>query len=405
MINIVLAAWQKHRDRIPSDLRRNFLLDLSAGLLIGVFVAITGSFAPVVARRLGASPFLMAVITAAPYAGNLSTALAAYALQDKPKMPYMVWAWSISRGLFLLLFFVAAPEPFVLIIVAYWVISSLPIPGYAQVMRQIYPDAYRGRAMAYVRIAMTACITALTPVAGWLLDIIGYRYLFPIAGIFGVLSGLIFGRIRLREIISKDRRSFLSIWHPLLNDQDFRNYSLAFFVYGFGNLLIVPLVPIFLVDELYLNYSQVGLLGMINALFWTVFYAVWGRGIDRRGALWTLRVNFFLTLFVPLGFFLAKDIWLVAIAYVFSGITMAGVDLGWINGIMHLTSKERVGDYTALHSSLLGIRGLIAPFLGTLLMNLNWLGLRGVFLISTILIVAGWALILRVGPKARPQRA
>jgi len=115
-------------------------------------------------------------------------------------------------------------------------------------------------------------------------------------------------------------------------------------------------------------------------------------------------VNFFLTLFMPLGFFLARDMWLIALAYVFSGITTAGVDLGWMNAIMRLTSRERVGDYTALHSSLLGIRGIIAPFLGTMLMDVDWLGLRGVFLVSTILILAGWALMLRVGRVAKAPK-
>ncbi len=390
------TALRRYGARIPADFRRNFFWDFLAAVLIGVFVAITSSFVPVVARRLGADSFLMSVLTAAPFAGSLFAVLAAYYLQDKRKMPYMVWAWNISRALFFLLLFVTTPLPFVLIVVAYWVIASLPVPGYAEVMRHIYPDAYRGRAMAYVRVGMTACVTVLTPVAGQLLDLIGYQYLFPVAGLFGILSSLAFGRIQVTETPARERRPFSAIWHILAEDRGFRDYSLAFFVYGFGTLLIVPLIPIFLVDELRLSYGQVGVLGMVNAVFWMVFYVVWGRTVDRRGAFWTVRVNFLLTVFVSLGFFLAQDMRLVAVAYVFNGMTVAGIDLGWMNAIMRFAGKERVGDYTALHSGLAGLRGLTAPFLGVALMGVPWIGLRGVFLLSAALILVGWLMIRRV---------
>jgi len=37
------------------------------------------------------------------------------------------------------------------------------------------------------------------------------------------------------------------------------------------------------VDELHLSYSQVGVLGTINSVFWMLFYIVWGQTVDRRG--------------------------------------------------------------------------------------------------------------------------
>jgi hypothetical protein len=158
----------------------------------------------------------------------------------------------------------------------------------------------------------------------------------------------------------------------------------------------VALYPIFLVDELHLSYSEVGVLGMIYAVFWMSFYVVWGRAVDKRGAFWTVRANVLLTALLPLSYFLAQDVRMVALAYVFNGITVAGIDLGWLNAIMRFASKERVADYTAVHSGLSGVRGLIAPFLGTALMAIPGLGLRGVFLLSAAVIVAGWLMIRRV---------
>jgi DHA1 family inner membrane transport protein len=387
--------------RIPAGFRQNFLWDAASALLIGVFNAITWSFAPVVARRLGASTFLISLVTAAQFAGSICSFLAAHYLQDKRKMPYMVWAWTISRALFLVIAFVTTPLPFVLIIVAFWIVVALPVPGYAEVMRKIYPDAYRGRAMAYVRVVMTATMTVLTPVAGILLDRVGYQILFPVAAIFGILSSLAFGRITFAETIISPPRPLSNLWRVLSEDRRYLSYQIAFFVYGFGNLMVVPLFPIFLVDEMRLSYGEVGLLGMINAIFWMLAYVLWGRSVDRRGSFWTLEVNFILTIFVPLGFFLAWDMKLLAVAYVFNGLTTAGIDLGWINGIMEIADRERVGDYTALHTFFVGVRGMLGPFLGAFLASTPAVGLRGAFLLSAVLIFAGWLLFRRLPRPAR----
>jgi DHA1 family inner membrane transport protein len=263
------------------------------------------------------------------------------------------------------------------------------VPGYAEVMRKIYPDAYRGRAMAYVRVVMTATMTVLTPIAGLLLDLVGYQILFPIAAVFGILSSLAFGRIKFTETIVSPPRPLSNLWRVMSEDRRYLSYQIAFFVHGFGNLMVVPLIPIFLVDEMRLTYGEVGILGMINAIFWMLAYVLWGRTVDRRGSFWTLELNFILTIFVPLGF-------LLAMAYVFNGLTSAGIDLGWINGVMEIADRERVGDYTALHTFFVGVRGMLGPFLGAFLASTPAVGLRGAFLFSSFLIFAGWLLFRRL---------
>ena len=396
MINLFLAALRRYWNSAPADLRYNFSLDLAGAVLVGVYMAAINTFVPVVARRLGASPFLLSLITAAPAAGNILAVLSAPYLQGRRKMPYMVAAWTMGRGLFLLMPLVVLPLPFALIVVAHWLIVSLPLPGYVEIMQQIYPDANRGRAMAYVRVGYTACITLVTPLFGRLLDVWSYQYLFPMVAVFGVLSGLTFGGVKYEEAITRARHSLLEPWRILRRDARYRDYSFAFFVYGFGSLLIAPLVPILLVDELHLNYSQVGVLGMVNSVFWMLFYIVWGRTVDRRGGLWTIQVNFVLSAVISLAFFLARDMWMAALGYLFTGITVAGVDLGWMNAIMQFARRDQISDYTAVHAGLVGLRGIAAPLMGIALMTVPWIGLRGVFLLSTVLILLGWLLVLNI---------
>ena len=155
---------------VPAVVRRNLILDFNTAVFYGVFLAGIINFVPVVARRLGANPFLLSLIVAAPAIGNLIAVFGAHYLQQRRKLPFMVAAWSIGRGLFLLMAFVTAPVPFVLIVVVHWLIVSLPVTGYVEIMRAIYPDAMRGRAMAFVRVGFTACATVMIPLFGQLLD-------------------------------------------------------------------------------------------------------------------------------------------------------------------------------------------------------------------------------------------
>ena len=119
--------------------------------------------------------------------------------------------------------FVAAPAPFVLIVVAHWLIVSLSITGYVEVMRAIYPDALRGRAMAYVRVGFTACATVMTPLFGQLLDAWSYQMLFPFAALFGVLSGVTFGQVTYEEEVAATRHDWLKPWRIFLQDARYRD--------------------------------------------------------------------------------------------------------------------------------------------------------------------------------------
>jgi MFS family permease len=389
----ILASIRREWLSVPAVVRRNLLLDFISAIFYGIFLAGIITFAPVMARRLGATPVQLSLITAMPAIGNLIALVASHYLQQRRKLPFMMTAWGIGRGLFVLMLFITTPEPFVLIVVLHWLIVSLCVTGYVEVIRGIYPDAIRGRAMAYVRVGFTACATLMTPLFGQWLDLWGYQVLFPLAALFGVLSGLTFGQVKYEETLATTRQDWFTPLRIFVRDRHYRTYSIAFSLYGAGMLMISPLIPLLLVDELNLNNAQVGWLGMINTIAWMLFYIVWGRTVDRRGGLWTVKVNFLLTLVVPLAFFFAQSLELLALAQIFLGITVAGTDLGWMNAIMQFAHKDQVGHYTALHAFLIGVRGIVAPFVGTALIEVPGIGLRGVFLFSALLIALSWWLV------------
>jgi hypothetical protein len=82
------------------------------------------------------------------------------------------------------------------------------------------------------------------------------------------------------------------------------------------------------------------------------------------------------------------------------GLVNAGMDLGAINTVMQLSPPERLGDYSALQTTALGLRGLIAPFLGVWLVSAGW-SYEVTFGVGAVLVLLGAAMLWAVRPVTR----
>lgn len=383
--------------RIPGLLRGSYHYDSISAFFFGIFNGLVLIFLPIVARRMGASTTQIALLTSGPFIGFLFTLFWAHLSEDKKKMPYVIWPGILSRSLFLLTLFVVRPLGLVAIALLFHLIAPIMDPAYASIMKEIYPDKHRGKVMGYVRVEMALATIGAAYAGGHLLQIIGYRYLFPIGAIFGILASLSFRRIGLvenshpKQTIKKF--SLIEMVRILNEDRAFRSFSGIFFLFGFGNLLAMPLYPLFLVDRLDIPNSVVGELGALFSLLWMASYFYWGEYIDRRGPLLALDILFLLVAFVPLLYFFARNIWLVVVATAFSGIASGGLDLSWFNSILRFTGSRNglVPKYVAIQTTLIGLRGVIAPFLGVGLMHL--LGMKTVFMFSFALILTSFFLM------------
>jgi len=258
--------------------------------------------------------------------------------------------------------------------------------------------------MAYVRVGMTAALIVVTPLAGQVMDAMGYRATFVVGALAGSGAAVLFANIR-GAVFSSVRTSIADIVAILARDRAFAVYSMAFVLVGTGYMLAAPLFPIFQVDRLHLSYGDVGLLSFLNSVVWMVSYIVLGRALDRKGALWIVRLSLVTQAMMPLCYFLARDVWLVALAFFFGGVALAAGDLGWMNGVLLFATPERVPDYAALHSLLAGVRGTVAPLIGAALLGVPLIGMQGVFVLSFVLQIAGWLLSFRVrAPRPATSR-
>jgi len=97
-----------------------------------------------------------------------------------------------------------------------------------------------------------------------------------------------------------------------------------------------------------------------------------------------LILNFFLRSFIPICYFFASSIWYIVPASIISGFIMGAGELSRVHFITNRAKSKDIPTYQGIDFTLMGLRGVIAPFLGVALMY--WIGIESVFIISFCLI-------------------
>lgn len=357
---------------LPLRVRHTFYYDVKAAALFGIF---GGSFLPFVAivgRKIGATEFQISLLTAAPY---IATAFAIFWTEDilgKGRVWYVVWPNVVGRAFLFSMLFVASPFAYTLVVFIYMIITAIPFPSYASVMKTNYPDEARGRLMSYVRVGSACFWIVASIITGWILEknTYNYRYIFPVAAIFGILSALEFGRIKVRlEKKKKQRLEALSHLTAPLKNKPFLKFIIIYSIFEFGLLLWLPLYPLILVDKVHISNIATGIFGAIYSGMWLLGFFFWGRFIDRHTLSNSLKLFFIVTAFIPLIYLLTHNIWFLAIAQGIAGITFAAIELIGYVVITRMSHHRETPRYMAVYAVFGGVRGITAPFLGPVIMN------------------------------------
>jgi len=376
---------------LSPSVRRVMHVELSMSLAYGVFYATIFPFTQVVLRRLGASVDMLAVYTALLFAGSVFTAFSIVLMRRRRTINIIVFCWLLGRSLFLLTAFVTGATQLMAIGIAFWLLEAFVIPAYTRVIQKIYPESGRGKVMSAVRMGRVSVILLVTPLAGWALDKVGYQVLFPIGALFGILATFLFTRIDFdeEELPPRKTKAFSDLWQIVRSDRNFAVYLISYSLFGLGGLLSWPLYPVVQVDRLQLSYSEIGFLGLIESLTWLLSYLVWGRMIDRRGGLSVVRAITAISIVTPLSYMTAQSLWMLIPSAVARGMGMAGFELGRINAGIQLADPDRVTEYAAIQSTVVGLRGLLTP---VVMVGLLRLGVphNGIFLISAVVLALGW---------------
>jgi len=145
--------------------------DVIAGILGGMFMGMIFPFITRVARNeLGATQTMLAILSAAPFLGNLIAPIWAQHMEGKAKMPFVLGSIVPSRLLLIGMIWISTPMPFVLMLSALQLMGAFSSPAYTSLMKDIYPDHARGRLMGYVRVGAQIAAFLAAQLAGRLLE-------------------------------------------------------------------------------------------------------------------------------------------------------------------------------------------------------------------------------------------
>ena len=299
------------------------------------------------------------------------------------------------------------------------------------VFKHNYTEKNRSRLYSYATSFQTVFVLIVTTASGFLLDINSsvYKILFPAAGVFGILVYWSLARminLSMDDYSGKNKkqRSYYSIRLikdiavlPLRNtlrifreNKPFLRFETYFFLYGMAFMVLSPVIPVFLVDDLKLSYSPISFAkGLIFHSALIIFTPLMGRyhgtGNPAKfcGYVFSILALFPLVLvsakhFLSLGLFADTDI-VVYISFFIFGFAMSGVTIAWALSSIFYAPKNEVSNYQAVHITLTGVRGIFSPALGYAVMKI--FDIEYSFYLSALLFLLGGIMMWKDSRKLK----
>lgn len=308
-------------------------------------------------------------------------------------------------------------------------VDSMLLPVWNIIFKHNYTETRRSRLYSYATTLQTIIILIVTTIFGYYLDLDNglYKIMFPVAGICGIavyynlakmisLSGDDYaGKIKrrrsrfsfrlIKDILALPYRSIVRVFKI---NPPFMRFEAYFFLYGMAFMVLSPVIPVFLVDDLQLSYSPISFAkGMVFHSALILFTPLMGRfhGIGNPnkfcGYAFSILALFPLILtsakyFVLPGLMLDKEM-IVYISFFVFGLAMSGVTIAWSLSSIYYAPKSEVSNYQAVHITLTGVRGIFSPALGYLVMIA--FNIQYSFYLAAFLFLLGGVLMFRESRK------
>jgi len=244
----------------------------------------------------------------------------------------------------------------------------------------LYPKAIRGRVLG--RLTFFSFVTMVPSIllTGWLLDMSHemYRILYPLAATCGLIGAVYYRMLRVPVEAHRSqekqtvRESLRGVQNVVANDRVYLLYQSAFFLSGSAFFMSTHIVLLLVNDHFGFTAFELALwMTVVPQLLLALTSPIWGRIYDRIGLvrcrmLISLMMSTYLASYwlgIVTG--LAPFIWLGSMLL---GMSNGGGQLTWALTSTHFAPRlEDVPLYNGIHFVLNGVRGLIVPWVGSVL--------------------------------------
>jgi MFS family permease len=341
------------------------IIHISLGLAAGLSAA----FFAVLATRLGASAWLLALIASAPYLANLLAPFWVTQARRWGTRGLMVGSLGAASVVLLVLGWTHSPLVFALLVLVYYLFYGIGDPLYVALAEIVYPER-TGASLGRLQAISNGVHGLANALAGWLMDTFGIFITLAVAAASTGIAAVSY--LSFPNLSSPQATGAASPWKILREDSLIRRMVLSLMVAGTGMLMTLPALPLIEVKKLGLDNTQIGILLAANSLALVAASWFWGRRLSDTPThiLNTFRLGMLAIVGMAILYALGGSFWELLFANILCGIGGSAISIGWrlfaINQPVYGTD-----DLAGLHLLTCGVRGLYAPAFGALLISIR----------------------------------
>lgn len=367
-------------DKFEKKTRSAFLW---TSVLKAPFWTLYGLLIFILYKDLHATAFQVAVfLTLKPVVSVFSIYWSAFVNQRRDRLIKNIIAAALVGYLPFFFFpFVDNPWFFIASGAIYMMVSRGIIPAWMEILKLNIPAFSREKVFSYGSAISYLGAVIFPLLIGDFLDVHPgiWRWFFPCCALLSLGSLYFLLRIPIPEdrIVPKEKISLIgkfaepwkNAWNLFSTRQDFRNFQIGFFLGGAGLMVMQPALPQFFFGSLNLSYTELAVaLSVCKGIGFTLTTRAWTSLMSKINI---YRFSGFVTVIAalfPLFLLCAKShlFWLY-FSYGIYGVMQAGSEMSWHLSGPIFAKKEDSSIYSSVNVATVGLRGCIAPFLGSLL--------------------------------------
>ncbi len=350
-----------------------------------------GGFIGVIADKLfHVHPAVLALVTAAPMFGNLSSTFWARRAHGRRRVPYATVLMAGFAACVALVSLVPEGAVGAWLLVGALVVARLLLGGIVTLRSVVwtlnYPSDNRGRVTARLGVIATLSVAATAWVGGQVLDRSpeNFRIVYAAGAALAALGVFAFSRVpivgeadhlgeeRAAHAEGNERSSIVAV---LRDDGDYARFLGWQMLLGTAAMMTEAPLLYLVSRQMGASYgASIGIMLVIPLALSVVAIPFWASYLDRVHVSSFRSVHSWVFAFAQALLWvgaLAQSLWILGLARVVNGAARSGGGLAWNIGHNDFAPSARAGLYMGVHVTLTGIRGAIAPFLGMAL-YLGW---------------------------------
>ncbi len=385
------------------------------GMYYSAMIGMTQPFLAVCAIALGATDYMVGLVTTLPALVALVSQLPGAVITERhPSLLHTTLRYAFLHRI---LFLPLAAVPFLGIpglgraCLYLAILAAMNLPAticgvaWTAMIGQIYPPILRGRIFGDRSMMCQFTAIVATLCAGWLIAAASEPYNWSVLFLccLGLTMASLYYLTRMRVPPRKPvagRR--LASPREVLAQRAFVDYTVGAFIYHLGLNTAVPVFTILYVRKLGLPATWIGLFSIVSGLAVALTSRWWGRWSDRVGSSRALFMSLVGLLPLPLCYAMVRGPWVILPLQVVGGVFGAGFGIVIFNRLLETSPEERRSSYVAVFNMLMMATGF-APMLGVALYSRY--GFWGAFGTASLLRLVGMGWLAIRGRSAARRRA